>query len=293
MNNKIRSFLRLRKQSDTVKVICLFALAAAAFFASVIYHTWDIYRFVNTPAEYVLTGEGTVSQKRMDELTQIGDVAGVSRQMEVSVTVMYRGMSTAINCSLLSQDYMEKLLDIKIPGGTKRIYMNDTAFSEMLQGISEENEGLTDVESLLLAAGSTGVDIRYSMEETMTDSKGDGASVSMEPSVAGVYKSGKLIVVRNDGQNEKALTCTTEAEGRLLKEAFSLRVLFDKHDLDGLHVEQLRKLGYTIENEEAVITEENEIGTKLLHIQYGLLSFGICLIAIFALKHAAQKGWGR
>lgn len=127
----------------------------------------------------------------------------------------------------------------------------------------------------------------------MTDSKGDGASVSMEPSVAGVYKSGKLIVVRNDGQNEKALTCTTEAEGRLLKEAFSLRVLFDKHDLDGLHVEQLRKLGYTIENEEAVITEENEIGTKLLHIQYGLLSFGICLIAIFALKHAAQKGWGR
>lgn len=28
MNNKIRGFLRLRKQSDTVKVICLFALAA-------------------------------------------------------------------------------------------------------------------------------------------------------------------------------------------------------------------------------------------------------------------------
>lgn len=293
MNNKIRSFLRLRKQSDTVKVICLFALAATAFFASVIYHTWDIYRFVNTPAEYVLTGEGTISQKRMDELTQMGDVAGVSRQMEVSITVMYRGMSTAINCSLLSQDYMEKLLDIKIPGGTKRIYMNDTAFSEMLQGISDENEGLTDVESLKLAAGSTGVDIRYSIEETMTDPKGDGASVSMEPSAAEVYKSGKLIVVKKDGQEEKVLTCTTEAEGRLRKEAFSLRVLFDKHDLDGLHVEQLRKLGYTIENEEAVITEENEIGTKLLHIQYGLLSFGICLIAIFALKHAAQKGWGR
>lgn len=273
MNNKIRGFLRLRKQSDTVKVICLFALAAAAFFTSVIYHTWDIYRFVNTPAEYVLTGEGTISQKRMDELAQMGDVAGVSRQMEVSITVMYRGMSTVINCNLLSQDYMEKLFDIKLPIGTKRIYMNETAFSEMLQGISEENEDLTDVESLKLAASSTGVDIRYSVAES--------------------YKSAKLIVTKDDGQNEKALACTAEAEGRLLKEAFSLRVLFDKHDLDGLHVEQLRKMGYGIENEEVVITEENEIQTKLLHIQYGLLSFGICLIASFALKHAAQKGWHR
>lgn len=271
MNNKIRGFLRLRKQSDTVKVICLFALAAAAFFASVIYHTWDIYRFVNTPAEYVLTGEGTISQKRMDELAQMGDVAGVSRQMEVSITVMYRGMSTVLNCNLLSQDYMEKLLDIKLPIGTKRIYMNETAFTEMLQGISEENEDLTDVESLKLAASSTGVDIRYSVAES--------------------YKSAKLIVAKDDGQDEKALACTAEAEGRLLKEAFSLRVLFDKHDLDGLHVEQLRKMGYGIENEEEVITEENEIQTKLLHIQYGLLSFGICLIASFALKHAAQKGW--
>lgn len=273
MNNKIRGFLRLRKQSDTVKVICLFALAAAAFFASVIYHTWDIYRFVNTPAEYVLAGEGTISPKRMDELEQMGDVAGVSRQMEVSITVMCRGMSTVIKCNLLSQDYMEKLLDIKLPTGTKRIYMNEAAFSEMLQGISEENEDLTDVESLKLAAGSTGLDIRYSMAET--------------------YKSAKLIVAKEDGQEEKDFTCTAEAEGRLLREAYGLRVLFERHDLDGLHVERLRKLGYEIENEEAVITEENEIRTKLLHIQYGLLSFGICLVAIFTLKQAAEKGWDR
>lgn len=292
MNNKIRSFLRLRKQSDTVKVICLFVLAATAFFASVIYHTWDIYRFVNTPAEYVLTGEGTVSQKRMDELAQMGDVAGVSRQMEVSITVMYRGMSTAIHCNLLSQDYMEKLFDIKLPAGTKRIYMNETAFSEMLQGISEEYEDMPDVENLKPVDGSTDLDIRYSMAETM-DPKGDGTADSMGASAIESYKSAKLIVEKVDGQKEKALTCTAEAEGRLLKEAFSLRVLFDKHDLDGLHVEQLRKLGYGIENEETVIMEENEIGRKLLHIQYGLLSIGICLIAIFALKHEAQKGWGR
>ena len=190
--------------------------------------------------------------------------------MEVSITVMYRGMSTAVNCSLLSQDYIEKLFDIKLPAGTKRIYMNGTAFSEMLQGIAEENEDLMDAESLKPADASTGLDIRYSVAET--------------------YKSAKLVVVKEDGQEEKAFTCTAEAEGRLLREAYGLRVLFERHDLDGLHVERLRKLGYEIENEEAVITEEKEIGTKLLHIQYGLLSTGICLIAIFALKHAVQQG---
>ena len=283
MNNKIRSFLRLRKQSDTVKIICLFVLVATAFFVSVIYHAWDIYRFVNTPAEYVLTGEGTVSQKRLDELIQMGDVAAVSRQMEVPVTVLYQGMSTTVNCSLLSQGYIEKLLAIKFPTGTKRIYMNEMAFSEMLQGFSEENEDLTDVESLKPADGSTEFDIRYSMEDTMADPKGDGEAASMGASAAESYKSARLNVV----------ACTAEAEGRLLKEACSMRVLFDRHDLDGLHVEQLGKLGYEIENEEAVIMEENEIKIKLLHIQYGLLSFGICLIAIFTLKLAAGKGWDR
>lgn len=293
MNNKIRSFLRLRKQSDTVKIICLFVLAATAFFISVIYHAWNIYRFVNTPAEYVLTGEGTVSQKRVDELIQMGDVAAVSRQMEVPVTVLYQGMSTTVNCSLLSQGYIEKLLAIKLPTGTKRIYMNETAFSEMLQGFSEENEDLTDVESLKPADGSTEFAIRYSMEETIADPAGVGAAASMEAAAAESYKSARLNVVKDDGLEEKGLTCTAEAEGRLLKEACSLRVLFDRHDLDGLHVEQLGKLGYTIENEEAVIAEENEIEIKLLHIQYGLLSFGMCLIAVFALKHAVEKGWDR
>ena len=247
MNNKIRSFLRLRKQSDTVKIICLFVLAATAFFVSVIYHAWDIYRFVNTPAEYVLTGEGTVSQKRLDELIQMGDVAAVSRQMEVPVTVLYQGMSTTVNCSLLSKGYIEKLLAIKFPTGTKRIYMNETAFSEMLQGFSEENEDLTDVESLKPADGSTEFDIRYSMKDTMADPKGDGEAVSMGASAAESYKSARLNVVKDDEQEEKGLACTAEAEGRLLKEACSMRVLFDRHDLDGLHVEQLGKLGYEIE----------------------------------------------
>lgn len=293
MNNRIQSFLRLRKQSDTVKVICLFVLAAAAFFASVIYHTWDIICFVNTPAEYVLTAEGRISQKRMDELAQMEDVAGVSRQMEVSMTVMYQGMKTVVSCSLLSQNYIEKLFDIKLPAGTRRIYMKGTAFSEMLQGISEEYEDMADVENLKPEEGSTGLDIRYSMEEETSDPKEDGMSESGAVSPSGTYKSAKLVVLQEDGWEEKALTCTAEGEGRLLKEAFSLRVLFDRHDLDGLHVERLRKRGYGIENEEAVITEEKEIGRKLLHIQYGLLSFGICFTAVFALKHAAEKGWGR
>ena len=71
MKGKILKFMRLRKQSDMVKVSCLFALAGIAAFSSVCFHVWGIYVYADTPAEYVLMGEGLVSKKSVDELRQM------------------------------------------------------------------------------------------------------------------------------------------------------------------------------------------------------------------------------
>ena len=38
MKNKIRGFLKLRKQSDTVKLICMLAFVEIFFLANTIYH---------------------------------------------------------------------------------------------------------------------------------------------------------------------------------------------------------------------------------------------------------------
>ena len=82
MREKIRNFFRLRKQNDMVKVSCLFALAGIAAFASVCFRVWGIYAYADTPAEYVLMGEGFISKICVDELRQMEGVERVSRQMK-------------------------------------------------------------------------------------------------------------------------------------------------------------------------------------------------------------------
>lgn len=282
MGNRIKRFFKLRKQSDIVKIICALALAGILCFISVLYHVWGIYHYVNTPAEYILTGDGVVSKKRVDELLKSEGVAKVSRQMDVPVEIMYRGAKAIVNCSMLSKEYVEEMFDAKPLTSTKTIYMNEAAFSELQQAFWENNESTPDMEIQELADGGTEFDIRYSMEEGFTGSDGDDTAVSSQ------FKAAKLMVEKFKGQ-EESFSCIAETDGRLLKEDVSIRVQFEKHDLDGLQVSNLRKLGYSIENENVLITEEYEIKIKLLHIQYGLLCFSICLIGAITLWYLERR----
>ncbi|MDE6635380.1 MAG: hypothetical protein K2K09_02090 [Lachnospiraceae bacterium] len=271
MCDRIRSFLRLRRQNDTVKIMCILALVGMVSFASVLYHVWGIYNYVNTSAEYVLTGEGAVSKKRVDELRQSEGVASVSRQMDCSVTVMYRGTSAKINCTMLSREYLEDMFGSEVLDGTKKIFMNEAAFSEWRQALAEKNEGMAYLDNEGNEGDSEAFDIRYSLAEDSI------------PAYTQQYKSAKLIVIK-DGEKEESFACMPETDGCLMKQAYSLRVKYEKHDLDGLHVETLRKLGYEMENEEIIAAEEYEVSVKLLHIQYGLFLCVVCAIAVCVCK---------
>lgn len=294
MRRKIRKFFRLRKQNDTVKLICIFALAAIAAFASVGYHVWEIYVYVDTPAEYVLMGEGAVTNKRVDELRQIEGVERVSRQLEETLHVMYRGVSAEINCMMLSQQYMEGMFGGKMTDGTKKIYMDEAAFSVWKQALSDKGGNISELD-----AGGSEFEIRYSgagdaagagagdaVEKGGTgDVSGDAegaASLDVQPS-----KTAKLVVIKGEeaeGENgEAGFACMAETDSRLLKEAYMLRIRFRKHDLDGLQVKGLRDLGYEIQNEGALIEEEYEVKMKLLHIQYGLVLCAVCVIAVWVI----------
>ena len=72
MKNKIRGFLKLRKQSDTVKLICMLAFVGIFFLANTIYHAWGIYHYVNTPAEYILMGTEGGRGERVEDLRRSG-----------------------------------------------------------------------------------------------------------------------------------------------------------------------------------------------------------------------------
>lgn len=286
MKKRIKTFLRLRRQNDLVKIICILGLAGIGFFISAMYHVWTIYQFVGTPAEYVLTGEGLVSGKRLDELKQMNGIMQVSRQLDVSATLTYRGSRGDVECLMVSQDYLENMFGTEIPAGTKRFYMNEAAFAQWKQTLAENNEGMGEVVGERQADGTLELDVRYAMSDFSADdmSSDDGDTNS---DLAEVYKTAKLVVVK-DGR-EEGLTCTVGADSQLLKEAFGLRVKFAGHDLDGLQVSKLRKINYVIENEDVVITEEYEIKMRLCHVWYGLLCSVICAVGVFALWHAVRK----
>ncbi len=293
MKNRIKTFLRLRKQNDLVKIICILGLAGVGFFASVMYHVWGLYQYVDTPAEYVLTGNEGISKKGMDELEHYKGVMQVSRQMDTSVTLTYKGSEGTMECTMLSQEYMENMFHIKVPSGTKRFYMNETAFDQWKQALMETNEQLGSVVGTAQSDGNLEIDVHYSMLDISADDMFSGGG---DVSAGEVYKTAKLVVIKNEeenGEEEKSFVCTVGTDSQLLKDAFKLRVKFAKHDLDGLQVSKLRKMNYVIENEDVVITEEYEIKMKLFHAQYGLLCLAICAVAVFALGRAVKKGAGR
>lgn len=257
MINRVRRFFKLRKQSDTVKIICIFAIVGAAFLCNTVYHVYGIYHYVNTPVEYVLTTGEVVKKVHVDELLQSEEVMRVSRQMMIPVTLTYQGIETTVSCTMLSQEYVEGMFDTELSASTRKFYMNEAAFQEWKNLLSEGNDGMPDLADDGQAYGDTELDIRYHLPEESS-------------------KSAKLIVAENG--EEDGFVCVAEDDSRLLKEACSLRVQFGTHDLDGLHVDKLRKLGFEIENEEVVIEEEYEIKERLLHIKYGLFCSALCLV---------------
>lgn len=255
MRTKIKRFLKLRKQNDAVKIIVILAIAGSVCFANVCYHAWGIYQYVNTPVEYIL--EGAMSERRMEELRQSKDVAEISRQREQTVSILYDGVPASISCTVLEKEYMEKMFGKKCSAGTKRFYMNESAFQEMQQeseGNGAEN-GMIDGE----------IEIRYCESEEAEN-----------------YKTAKLIIVKNKMPEEKSFIYTTNTAGQSWNNAETVRIRFEKHDLDGLRTEQFRKQGYTIDNENEVIREEYEFQNKMIHIQTGLFSCSICLIAVIS-----------
>lgn len=318
MKGKILKFMRLRKQSDMVKVSCLFALAGIAAFASVCFHVWGIYVYADTPAEYVLIGEGLVSKKSVDELRQMEGVERVSRQMDETVQVMYRGVSAEVDCTGLSRQYVEGMSGVGVSegeagfDGTKKIYMNEAAFSAWKQAVSEKGGDISELE-----AGGPEFEIRYSgvgdaleggdiRDSGSGDTEGvgnltgvdtfdgekDRGGYSSGSSSIEQWKTAKLVVLEG-GENEEeegsGFVCMVETDSRLLKEAYLLRIRFRKHDLDGLQGKALRDLGYEIQNERVLIEEEYEVKRELLHIQYGLILCAACVIAAWVIGRGYEQ----
>ncbi len=281
MKHRLKMYLQFRKQSDAVKIMSLFALIAVVCLIHIIVHSGGIYRYLASPAEYVLSNQGSISQKHMDELRQSKDVALVSRQREVPITIAYKNSQAALNCTMVSKKYLDERFGASLTEGTKKIFMNKEAYSGFRQTLTEESGRETELPEPGQIQGETEFAVRYAVE-TASDAS-DGVEA---PSV---YKTAQLIVITDETLQEEGFVYSSWEESKLVKEADGLRVRFERHDLDGLHISNLQKRNFQIENEALIIEEEYEIQIKLLHIRYGLAGVILCLAAVFALRQYGLK----
>jgi len=276
---KISEFLRYRKQSDTVKMICIFAMAGIASIASMFYHLGKIYQYVQSPVEYRLIGETIITQEHIQAFMEIDGENGVTPSLEIPVTIKYQGKEAMINCTLLSKAYMETVYELPVAGSTKRYYMNEAAFGK-LQADLRENGDVFFQQGDVTDDG-TEYEVK-SLENVKVPEEGEDVE---QP----VFRSAKLVVVKEGLEQEEPFVCAVENGTRLFKEANSVRVQFQHHDLDGLQVAAFQKMGYGMENEETLTAERYEIKIKMLHIRYGMCLAIACLTTVSMLWHQILK----
>lgn len=275
MINKLRFIFRLRKQSDTIKIVFIFGIIGILSIIQVGYYTWEIYHYINSPAEYVLTGDGNITQENINALLQEETIAMVSRQLILPITITYNNTKTVLDATMLSRDFIAESLNLKEDSvaETKKIYVDEETFSQFLLEDKGIQDDITNITSL---------DIRCQMGDESPDADSDESGEKSADRPEQKYSAAKLISTKSVGaahRAEESFIYIADVNHRLLKNASSLRVQFKKHDLDGLQVKHLRTLGYSIENEERIQEEEYGLKVKLLHIRYGLLCFALCLLA--------------
>lgn len=249
-------------------------------FGNVVFQAWNIYQYVETPAEYIVTDGEIFTDGRIDEFLQIKDIEEISREMEDSVTIKYNGEEAVITCTKLSSAYLKNVYGIEGTGGMKRFYMNEAAFREFKQSLLENDTYIEERDGTVDGIGNIEYTVRY-LEQNMTLEGAGDAERS--------FKSAKIVVVKSGLSEEQPFICTVDDSSEMSKQAVSVQVRFDGHDLDGLHVKSLKRMGCSLVNETEVLVGEYEMKIRLLHIRYGLLSSLICMVGACALWHMVKK----
>lgn len=280
-----RRFWRLRKQNDIVKIMLLFGVLGFTFLVNAVYSGIQIYKLVNTPVEYVMSGwYGNSSDSRLSELARLENVTAVSCQMDGAAAVKYQTIESSISYVELSEEYIESVYGIKDSGSMKNFYMNPAAYKRFTQsvyfrtavnkaGMDEigENAGYTD----------EGLRVNYALDGQVQMENED--SLAGNPASGIAYGTAKVVLVdTNIAGDEPYVFCKGDRVS-LLKSATSVRVRAGQQDLDGMNIKRMQELGFSVANEELIIRTEYEQEIQMIKIKFGLLLAVICVVSVWAL----------
>ncbi|WP_370751927.1 ABC transporter permease [Eubacterium sp.] len=243
---KLKKLLKLRKQSDTVKLIMLIMILGIAMLIGVFYEGVKIYIDLQNEVEYIIVPQSNpVTKRQIDELRQIDNVKCVTPQKEKNVTVYINGKNSLVKCFQISEEYMDRVYGIERKKGMQNFYLTEQCYEEI------KNSAL---------------------DGRIMENKFKSKYVIGEKTGIAEFNCIKI--------NDKELNCgfTCEKSSYLYGEDSKIRVCVSKSDFTGATTDALEKAGYSIENKEKVIEIENDRNIKLIRIKYQLLIVILCFV---------------
>ena len=273
-----KKFWRLRKQEDAVKLMLLFFAAGAAFLGNAVYNGVELYRQLQSPAEYVLwsNAQSGAADSQLSALREIKHVTAVSHQKEIPVTARKNGKETAFTCTELSGEYMEKVYGIRKSGATKTFYMNQKAYSQMKQELGSANSVDSHAQSAHGEKNSSGeskeaeeMQICYLVE-----------AESLEEEAALKERTAKVVLVQQGVPQEEPYVFTKAAMQSIEPQ---VRVCVGQQELEGGITQRLEAAGFAVEQTQIVQEAEYRQELKIVRLGYALLAGLLCLVCVWAL----------
>lgn len=251
-------FLKSRRQSDRVKLLCVFSILGISFLCDFIYRGIQVYQIVTSPVEYVLTSPaGEIKDTQIETIRQIDDIKAVSRQQEISVILKCQNEEFTFPGLELSENYLETVYGIKDNSSMKTFYMNQAAWEQIAATQKEEKE-------------SKEMQMKYELQS--------GKDEEMETGVA------KIVLLAESSSDEQPCVFCEGNSADLAVENDTIRVCVGQQDLTEGDSELFRQTGLEVTN--ATEIQQSVLLRKMqfLRMKYDFLIVILSCSLVLCLK---------
>ncbi len=255
---QLKNFLRNRKRGDRVKIMLYLGIAAAVFLVLTAVNIVNLVKILNTPAEYILSGD-TVSDARLNQLMEIDGVSAVTPAINSSLTVKYRTNKTSIGVACISKEYAKAVYGVERTGEMTTIFANSVAYKRIM---SE------------LAGASSVPDLNNEIIAEVLD--GDR------------YKACRIVCIHQQNSEDAPFVFRIEADSVLEVHADSIRVFVPKQDTEQLAARRIQNQGYMVMNREEILSFQNRIDRLFIEMKYHLIITAMCGLWIVTLRRFAS-----
>jgi len=251
-------FWKNRKRSYRVKIMLYLGIAAAVFLVLTAIDVIDLVKYINTPAEYILSCDA-VSDAGLDQLMDIDSVSAVTPEQNQSLTVKYRANKTVTEVTCISKEYAKTVYGVERKGEMTTIFANNKAYRRILSELAVIN-GDPDLYS----------------------------EIKVEVLVGNKYKPCRIVSIHQKIETETPFVFMITTDSVLKTHADSIRAFVPRQDTEQLAVSIIQNLGYEVMNREDILSFHNQIDRLFLEIKYHLIIAVMCGLWIVTLSRFAS-----